>query len=102
MADYAIGRTGGSLRDAINALYPMTGLSEYNTMFPPQTGAPMPSGPVPLPPPRPPQAPQQQYAPMAGAALAQGPVPLPRGPLPMPMTFPQAQGMAQQYGQRPA
>jgi hypothetical protein len=58
MADYGIGRTGGSLRDALNALYPMTGMGEYNTMFPPQTGSPQPSGPVPMPPPRPQMPPQ--------------------------------------------
>jgi hypothetical protein len=53
MADYGIGRTGGSLRDALNQLYPMTGLGEYGAMFPPQTGSPQPSGPVPMPQPRP-------------------------------------------------
>jgi hypothetical protein len=80
MADYAIGRTGGSLRDALNQLYPMTGLGEYNTMFPPQTGADQPGPPVPMPQPRPPGAPGfPQYAPMAGAALgAQAPGLFPR------------------------
>jgi hypothetical protein len=58
MADYGIGRTGGSLRDALNALYPMTGLGNYSTEYPPQTGAPQPSGPVPMPPPRPQMPPQ--------------------------------------------
>lgn len=69
MADYAIGNTGGSLRDAINALYPMTGLGEYNTMFPPQTGAPQPGPPVPLPQPRP-QTPQFND-PLVSRAFAQ-------------------------------
>ena len=83
MADYGVGRTGGSLRDALNELYPMLGMGEYNAMFPPQTGAPQPSGPVPVPRARPPMpvplpqarpavAPQYapvQYAPPAGAPI---------------------------------
>jgi hypothetical protein len=91
MADYG-GRGGGqSLRDALNQLYPMTGLGEYNTMFPPQTGAPQPGPPVPLPQPRPPGAPGfPPYAPMAGAALAQAPGLAARGGLP-PGLAPQGQ-----------
>jgi len=58
MADYGGLGGGNSLRDALNALYPMRGMGEYNTMFPPQTGAPQPSGPVPMPPPRPQMPPQ--------------------------------------------
>jgi hypothetical protein len=53
MADYGGLGGGRSLRDALNQLYPMTGLGEYGAMFPPQTGSPQPSGPVPMPPPRP-------------------------------------------------
>jgi hypothetical protein len=84
MADYAIGRTGGSLRDALNQLYPMTGLGEYGAMFPPPTGADQPSGPIPLPqvpppgamglpPPQPGQAPPGlQRAPGLGGGLPPG------------------------------
>ena len=38
MADYGVNGQGGSLRDALNQLYPMTGLGEYNAMFPPALG----------------------------------------------------------------
>jgi len=75
MADYGVNGQGGSLRDALNQLYPMLGLGEYNTMFPPALGSDQPSAPVPIPQPRPQQAPQlPPYAPLAGAALA-GPAP---------------------------
>jgi hypothetical protein len=117
MADYG-GRGGGqSLRDALNQMYPMTGLGNYSTMFPPNTGADIPSSPVPIPTQRPPtMAPPVPpnnntntmtqplgagVNPPGGPPPAGGPVPLPRGPLPMPMTFPAAQGMAQQYAGRP-
>src|SRR5262245_16555932 len=54
MADFAVGNTGGSLRDALNELFPMTGLGNISTQFPPATGAaPFGEAPVPLPRPRP-------------------------------------------------
>lgn len=91
MADYGIGRTGGSLRDALNQLYPMTGMGEYNTMypptmFPPNTGA-EPSGqaPVPIPPQRPPMLPMN----LAPQAPGPGPAPglaLPGGIAPPAVT----------------
>lgn len=90
MADYAIGRTGGSLRDALNAIMPMTGMGEYGTMFPPQlppnTGAePTGQPPVPVP---------QQRPPM--------PVALPPGGVNLPPTFPQAQQLYQGLQANPA
>ncbi len=59
VADYGGIGGGVSLRDALNELYPMTGLGEYGagyppTMFPPAGGADRPTGPVPLPQQRPP------------------------------------------------
>jgi len=77
MADYGVNGQGASLRDALNALYPMTGLGNYSTgfapaMFPPQTGSEMPSGPVPMPRPRP-QPQVNPNLPPPGAALAAGP-----------------------------
>lgn len=59
MADYGGVGGGRSLRDALNQLYPMTGMGEYGAgyppnMFPPGTGADQPTAPVPLPQPRPP------------------------------------------------
>jgi hypothetical protein len=55
MADYGVNGRGDSLRDAMNALYPMTGLGNYSTLFPPNTGVqPSGSAPVPIPPQRPP------------------------------------------------
>jgi hypothetical protein len=59
MADYNYGNRGGSLRDALNSMYPMTGLGEYGAMFPPNTGAPQAEPPVPIPRPRPPMLPPQ-------------------------------------------
>ena len=89
MADYGVNGQGGSLRDALNQLYPMLGMGEYNAMFPPALGSDQPSAPVPLPPPRPPQAPQPPgYLPPAGAVTtglpampgaAAGPPQLPAG-----------------------
>jgi len=68
MADYGVNGMGGSLRDALNQLYPMTGLGEYNAMFPPAFGADQPTAPPPMPRPRPPQAPQMPgYLSPAGA-----------------------------------
>lgn len=88
MADYG-GRGGGdSLRDALNQLYPMTGLGEYGAGFPPRgmlappaSGDPTPSPPVPLPPQRPAGAPGPGYAPLPNPAIG-GPPPrlaLPQG-----------------------
>lgn len=99
MADYAIGRTGGSLRDALNAIMPMTGMGEYSTMFPPQlppnTGA-EPTGQPPVPVPR--QRPPLQ----AGTG---GPLALPPGGVTMPPNYPAAQqlyqGLQANQGQMP-
>jgi hypothetical protein len=80
MADYGGLGGGNSLRDALNALYPMTGLGNYSTQFPPQTGSPMPSGPVPMPPPRPQMPPQLPPGALGMAAPGVGPPPgLPPG-----------------------
>lgn len=84
MADYGIGRQGGSLRDALNELYPMTGLGEYGAMFPPNAGAPEPTAPVPLPQPRPQMPPQGMVPPQQG--LPPG-VPPPQG-VPLPVARP--------------
>jgi hypothetical protein len=55
MADYGYGNTGGSgLREALNQMYPMTGLGEWGAMFPPNSGSPTPEAPVPIPRQRPP------------------------------------------------
>lgn len=75
MADYGSTGGGNSLRDALNQLFPMTGLGEYGagyppTMFPPAGGADRPTGPVPIPQPRPPQAPS-----VAPGMMAPGGVP---------------------------
>jgi len=80
MADYGGLGGGNSLRDALNALYPMTGMGEYNTMFPPQTGAPQPSGPVPMPQPRPQMPPQLPPGAMGMAPPGQPPGLPPGGP----------------------
>lgn len=93
MADYGGIGGGRSLRDALNAIMPMTGMGEYGAMFPPQTGSPQPGPPVPLPPPRPPQAgPGAQYLPLPNPAGAPAPgLALPQGiqpNVPMPIGAP--------------
>jgi len=64
MADYGGLGGGQSLRDALNAAYPMTGLGEYAAAFPPALGADQSSPPVPLPQPRPLQAPPPSRPPV--------------------------------------
>ena len=93
MADYG-GRGGGqSLRDALNAIMPMTGMGEYGAMFPPNAGAPEPTAPVPLPQPRP-QMPQG--LPPQGMVQPGVPLPMARPPgLGLPPQLPQ-----QSYTQR--
>lgn len=90
MADYGIGRTGGSLRDALNAMAPMLGMGEYSAAFPP-TSPPSPGAPqpqpaapaVPLPPQRPPMQPgMPRYLPpnvQAGLQPAPGLPAFPQG-----------------------
>lgn len=106
MADYG-GRGGGqSLRDALNQLYPMTGLGEYGAMFPPASGADQPAPAIPLPQPRPPM-PQGLPPGVMGAPQGvppqlppglQGGVPPQGGPL--PTARPLGLGQPQSYTQR--
>lgn len=90
MADYAVG-SGRSLRDAVNALMPMSGMGEYNsmyppTMFPPNSGSePAGAPPVSIPRQRPPM-----------------PVALPPGGVNLPPTYPGAQQLYQGLQANPA
>ena len=115
MADYGGQGGGRSLREALNYAYPMTGLGEYTAQFPPQTGANMPSGPVPIPsmtqqapplsrppvfaPPNIPNAPPgvMERPPLSVPPMGPGPAPppggerppvfAPQGPMPPPPQF---------------
>ena len=73
MADYGA-RTGGSLRDALNQAYPLTGLGEYSSGYPPNAGGPQPEAGLSRPP--------LPGAPVPQQGLTQPP--LPGGPQPQP------------------
>jgi hypothetical protein len=77
MADYGGVGGGGSLRDALNEMYPLTNIGGYGAMFPPQAGADQPGAAIPLPQPRPPMAPQ-----IPGALPAMPPGTVGQGGLP--------------------